>query len=175
MDWPYAVHWPGVNEHLAESRNSAGPERGYAVRVGRDKTAYTCPANGSPLRLAAVATSPNRRKALDDHFDFAVETAESEDDSGVYISSLGGNPLLLPLLLGDLGAVLEIKGQKLHDAVFLLPLVLAGGFVVYWKSGEPVDVWSVFSESAVDRRRIGPYVAAVSTDAIEVVMRHRRV
>jgi hypothetical protein len=87
-----------------------------------------------------------------------------------WITTLGGNPLITPLLLGHLGAIIEPHEVKVHDAAYLIPLVLSGGIVVDF-DGNPLRVLEAgFNGWSRQNRMIGPFIASVSQRAVDELL-----
>jgi hypothetical protein len=85
-----------------------------------------------------------------------------------WLVNTAGNPIVAPLLCGELGAVYEPKALQLHDAAYLVPLAMAGGRVTT-PTGAALDVFGHFSELGSERT-IGPFIAAPGRAGIEYVL-----
>lgn len=123
--------------------------------------------DGVERRVAAVATSYARRRRLAETFDF-------DTPDPYWVANGAGNPLIVPLLVGELGAVIETETVAIHDAAFLIPLVLAGGHVVSL-DGEPMNPILTAAEfQREDRVLSDGYIASASKSHIEALLARRR-
>jgi hypothetical protein len=140
---PGPFTWPAMNGLEATPLTE---REEYEIHLDADDRPL---APGDPKRVAVVAATAERRRALNASWHLR----------DLWVSTLAGNPLVAPLLLGELGAIIEVRPVKLYDALYLIPLMLAGGAVVN-DSLEVIDVRRAFSEVNSVRRSIGPFVAA---------------
>ncbi|MEU3455127.1 hypothetical protein ABZ671_16235 [Micromonospora sp. NPDC006766] len=185
IDWPENFDWP-TTDATAETDTiqpaTQIPRPPLGIQVARKRRAGGSWAgrpqaeihHGLSTRMAAVSYSTGRRADLDDHFDFKPRADDGE--SRLYVSSFAGNPVIAPLLVGQLGSVVETRAVKLHDAAFLIPLVLAGGLVVDFTDTE-INVLRCFQQhDGADplARRIGPFIAAADDTVLETVLRRLR-
>lgn len=166
VDWPSEYVWPGespeMDQRAFDIRTDERPTAAYGVQVGETGDINIYP--GKRQRIAAVATTRERAARLAADFDLASPTDTPSGDRP-WLSNLGGNPVVAPLLLGELGGVIEVKNIALHDAAYLFPLTIARG-VVADLSGEAIDVFDRFHSVHPEHRRIGPFVAAASKDTL---------
>jgi hypothetical protein len=179
VDFPEELSWPSrgipsVPVQGQVSTSATSIELVPASLAGSTRFAgTTVPHNGVASRLASVSSTEGRFRDVGKLFDIWHEDATGTNDRTM-LSTLAGNPLVCPLLLGQLGSVVEVRAVQLHDAAYLLPLTLLGGHVVDPVDGRQVDVLRAFSEVAPDRRRIGPFVAATSMESIAWLLKRRR-
>jgi hypothetical protein len=141
---------------------AAGP-RTLILKRGADDAPSKLLRGGSSKLIAAVAASGERRRLLDELYDFT--------GTGFNVWTIGGNPMIAPLLVGDLGAVIEVERVDLHDAVYLMPLVIAGGHV-FDHDGREINVFSAFENAP--RTTVEPFVAVVSPAVADDIRRLRR-
>jgi fructose-1,6-bisphosphatase/inositol monophosphatase family enzyme len=120
---------------------------------------------GDEMSIASNAAKPARRRLLNKYFDFT--------DEETWLVTQAGNPIIGPLLLGQLGAVIEPRPVKLHDAAYLVPLHLAGG-VVRSLDNQPLGLDEYFSRLASREREVPPFVAAADAAAADRIFLRRR-
>jgi hypothetical protein len=188
IDWPSDFVWPSLEGGPAHESQSEsviwarevdvtdpvpkGVEIGQ-LRSGAGDIGAEVPIQaGYKRRFASVATTVARRERLFKDFDLHSADSSSRKDR-LWLSTCAGNPLIAPLLLGDLGAIIEVESVRLHDAAYLIPLLLAGGKVVNPDESE-LPVYRAFFEPNPEARTIGPFVAAASGEAIRELMTRRR-
>lgn len=181
IDWPDDMRWPGLTPKVENDTARAIPTPPRRVGVGRvaDVDPFVTGGRvipvfgGVPRRLASVASTASRKEDLDRILDLGRDNGAPDKQNDVVLSTLAGNPLVSALLVGQLGAIIEPHAVKLHDAAYLIPLVMAGGVVVDLDDNE-INVFRAFEEVDPSRRRIGPFIAAASEKSIEWLMSRRK-
>jgi fructose-1,6-bisphosphatase/inositol monophosphatase family enzyme len=138
--------------------------RRVTLRRGRDGAPSRRLRAGDSKKIAAVAASEERSGLVRLLYDFS--------DPDVTFYNFAGNPLAEPLLLGDLGAIIEVKSPQLHDCAYLMPLRIAGGQVLD-HDGRPIDVFETFERIGTDRR-MEPFVATASLEVAADILEMRR-
>jgi fructose-1,6-bisphosphatase/inositol monophosphatase family enzyme len=118
---------------------------------------------GDPGVVAAVAAKPSDRGNLG-----TLTTLLGSKEHTVYTQ--GGNPTVVGLLRGGLGATLTLKPARLWDAVYLLLLEHAGGHVVTF-DGRPLDVRKLFESVS---RSVPPCIGASNPEAIDRLLTRPR-
>ena len=166
VEFPADYTWPTVADASRQVPDRPGP---FVVQLGEgvDRGPYP----GKARRFGSVAHSVERRRLLASAFDLMAEPPGTEKDAQVWLSSIGGNAIASALLLGELGASIETKAVKLIDAAYVIPLVLAGGVVVDLDDRGNVDIWERFADTGT--RRIGPFIAAASEEAVKELVSRR--
>lgn len=175
IDWPLDFVWPG-SEGSVDLQDRPTERLAYSVQM--KTTRYATPGivpiyTGVDQRFAAVASKGKRRAELDRMFDLTTDSPEAAKDNPVVLSTLAGNPLIAPLLVGQLGAIIEPHSPTLHDAAYLIPLILSRGVVVDFDD-QQVHVIEKFSEPDPAKRRIGPFIASAGEEAIRELLRRRK-
>lgn len=185
IDWPEELIWP-TTEPAGESpirhASIATTAPPLGIQVARNRRAGAAWASrpltelhhGLSSRLAAVSYTVGRRAELDALFD--LKPQPTDEETRTYISSFAGNPAITPLLVGELGAVIETRSVKLHDAAYLIPLVLAGGIVVDFTDTEINVLRSFQRHDGTDLlgRQIGPFIAATDDLVLSTVLSRLR-
>lgn len=122
---------------------------------------------GDPDRVAAVANKPKRRQALRERLNL--------DETDLWFANSAGNPLIAPLLLGDLGGIVEpLPIKSLHDAAYLLPLHYAGAHIRFLDDRKvPLNAPDYFTDFIMGKkeriekgRQVPEFVAATSEDLL---------
>ncbi|HEX6501102.1 MAG TPA: hypothetical protein VF054_19040 [Micromonosporaceae bacterium] len=181
IDWPDEMRWPGLkagSENGVARTPATPPYRVGVGRIGDDDPLATAGRviplfGGVRKRLASVASTVSRREDLDRILDLGREDGPPDRQTDMVLSTLAGNPLVSALLVGQLGAIVEPHAVKLHDAAYLIPLVLAGGVVVDLNDNE-INVFRAFEQVEPARRRVGPFIAAASEESVRWLMSRRR-
>ncbi|WP_158711638.1 FIG domain-containing protein [Streptomyces xylophagus] len=171
IDWPSDFNWPsleGRDEYLNNSAGS-GDDPGFGKQVGKP--------NGTPLhgaklrRVAVVASTVKRWRDVISRFNLTSEPdSNAPKEEQRWLSTLGGNPFVTPLLLGELGVIIEPHKIKLHDAAYLIPLTLAGGTVVDFHDIDIPVVTTAFSDPS-NERGVGPFIASTNEDGIKEIFK----
>ncbi|MBF4459401.1 hypothetical protein [Pseudoclavibacter sp. VKM Ac-2867] len=99
--------------------------------------------------VAAVAAQGKDRSLAD----------ELLNDLDLILSTLGGAPVSLGLVVGRLGAIVSFKPQAIHDAVYL-PILTSLGITIVTSDGRLIDSGSV-----------GAYFTKVGRDENGVILR----
>jgi hypothetical protein len=158
IEWPKTLPW----DESESDQDDGVVEGDFAVHLVRENEQLHAPGlrPGVAQAVAAVATTEERRN-LPLFKKLGLEQAANE----LWVSTCGGNPMIAPLLLGDLGAIIEPKEDvSVDDALYLIPLALAGGEVM-GASGESMEVFEPFRAFNEEERRIGPFVATIGQDS----------
>ena len=124
------------------------------------------PSTSDETRIDAV------RKGRSDVVSVVAATPEDRDtaepllkDSSLTVFTLGGSPMLFPLLTAKLGAVVALKWQRPWDALALLAI-----------DAEDAPATVVTSDGAVDRDTVfGWFLASMSTNRADSVPPHATV
>lgn len=162
IEWPIPFSWGGAPNGEDPVPESSVP---FRLELNRDEDEERTSAlrPGLANRLAVNSAHPARRAILE-----ATMGETLAEDPGLWVSNCAGNPLVAPLLAGDLSVIYEPKALQLHDAAFLVPLYLAGG-KIRSPHGDLVDVIAHFEEFG-SSRTIGPFVAGSNADAVDRVI-----
>ncbi|WP_433532721.1 hypothetical protein ACQPYA_12265 [Micromonospora sp. CA-263727] len=178
VNWPSDMAWPGLRSpHTADEGSppatrtleiipNAAPD--HALQPGEVRSH-----SGVASRIASVATTNTRFHDLNQLFDLRQDDSDDKQ-SRTMLATTAGNPLGAALLLGQLGAIVETRPVKLHDAAYLLPLALLGGIVVNPLDWQPIDVLQRFAQTPLHNRHIGPFVAATDIEAVNWLSKRRR-
>jgi hypothetical protein len=163
IEWPAPFSW-GEQTQGGDSDEPVAATP-YRLELDCDKDSQAAPEMkpGKPGRIGVNANRHDRRTLLGKAMGKALE-----DDGDLWVSNCAGNPLIAPLLAGELSAIYEPKALQLHDAAFLVPLYLAGG-EIWSPHGSQVDVLRHF-ERLDSRREIGPFVAGTTKRAVDRVL-----
>ncbi len=170
VDWA-SDFWPAATDTpAAESLLDIDPKPvPFSVQVGIDVPIR--PRQGKSNRIASVAAPATHRNELDEIYDLTLvesggngDTKRTSEDR--WLSTLGGNPCIAPLLLGQLGAIIEPTMVDKHDAIYLVPLTLAGGKVIDLQSRKgirPLDVFTMMEPGGT----IEPFIAFINDDVLK--------
>jgi hypothetical protein len=171
VDWAGDLHWPAEDGNQSGEANLESPSASapFIVQVGLDT--QTKPRAGVSSRVAAVAATSRHRNDLSRFYDLTlVDDGVGNDDAGSmgnrWLSTLGGNPCIAPLLLGELGAIIEPNYVDKHDAIYLVPLTLAGGQVIGLEKKDDIKPLSFFSENDPGHL-MKPFIAFVRDEALD--------
>jgi hypothetical protein len=183
IDWPIDFFWPGSqddfpSQHVIQNQDRRDTEPPFGVRIAStdaDKNVDSVAVYpGIAQRIGSVASTTNRRAELFHLFDLGAEEPGLPKEHRLYLSTVAGNPFIAPLLLGQLGAMVETQSPKLHDAAYLIPLLLAGGVVVDLDDSNEIQVFRKFSQPNPAERKIGPFIASADEVGIRELIRRRR-
>ncbi len=167
IEWPKPLSWgeSGDSTRFDEPNGTEG-ENTFTLTLRRDRDDQRAQGlrPGSQNRIAANAAHRDRRALVTSALGNLLD-----GDENYWMSNGAGNPLVAPLLAGELAAIYEPKSLELHDAAFLVPLYLAGGNIRYLEGGN-LDVVAHFEELG-SQRTIGPFVAGASGTAVERLIR----
>jgi hypothetical protein len=161
IEWPTSFSWGGEDGGQAD----VVPAVPFQLELNKDPDAEPSPAlrPGLPNRIAVNAAHASRRTLLNGAMGKALA-----EDAELWVANHAGNPLVAPLLGGELSAIYEPKALQLHDAAYLIPLYLAGG-KIRSPEGAYVDVLGHFEELG-SSRTIGPFIAGTSKAAVDRVI-----
>jgi hypothetical protein len=168
IDWPDDFSWPSQSEsdetHRATSKEAVRQPT-WEAKIGGGSALR--PHAGVPARIAAVAGTPNRLEEVNLSYDIFSKAKTRFASQRRWLSTIAGNPCIAPLLVGDLGAIIEPRDVKMYDAIYLIPLVLAGGHVYSLSSRNEIDPFEIFSMDLPLTRTMGPFVASVDPEPLK--------
>jgi hypothetical protein len=168
IDWPEDFSWPSQTQ-AAETHRSTTKETNqtprWQTRLGPGGAMQ--PHAGVLARVAAVAGTPNRLSEVHLVYDVFSPIKTKLAFQRRWLATVAGNPYIAPLLVGDLGAIIEPREVTMYDAVYLIPLVLAGGHVYSLVNRNEIDPLQIFSLGNPLTRTMGPFLASVSPNALE--------
>jgi hypothetical protein len=169
VDWAGDFDWPALTSEEKERVRldplSGDKQSSYRVEVGQQAKLHAY--RGVPARLAAVAATAQRRILLNNSYDLFKNTVEEDSRDRRWLSTLGGNPYIAPLLLGELGGIIEPRQVKMHDAVYLIPLVLAGGHVYNLETRHELDPLEFFAAQHTLERSIDSFIAVIDPQVLD--------
>jgi len=162
IEWPAPFSWEDEGGGESDATGVVVPKQ-LLLESDHETEVAAALRPGTLGRLASNASRHDRRLLIGEAMGRALR---QEDD--LWLSNAGGNPVIAPLLAGELSAVYEPKSLELHDAAYIVPLYLAGG-EIWSPHGNRIDVLRQFQKLG-SRREIGPFVAGTSTEAVDRIL-----
>jgi hypothetical protein len=158
VEWPTSLPWDESNPSDMDELNAGN----FAVQLVREEEQLRAAGlRAGDKRSGGAGGGAGGRRGEPIFNRLGLGDAASDS----WVSTCGGNPMIAPLLLGDLGAIVEPKADvSVDDALYLIPLVLAGGEAI-GPSGESIEVFEPFRALNEEERRIGPFVATVGQES----------
>jgi len=95
------------------------------------RDAVICFYGQRPGRLLSIFRNIRFRKFLEENARQAGTTKGNTVAPKLRLFNLGGNPMIMRLILGDVDAVIELEGQENQDVIPAAVIALKAGAVLY--------------------------------------------